>query len=110
MPLPDGDVEISELEITLDLVPVDAVTNDLVTGPAKFSEEILDISPPAPGNPFFAGNTTDHLAAVSTGGAPADAVRLEHVHVVATFGEMQRRRESGETGTDDAHIRELITP
>ena len=44
------------------------------------------------------------LAAVASRGAPADAVRVEKHHVIAALRQMQRGREPGEAGADDADV------
>ena len=43
------------------------------------------------------------LAAVATGCAPARFMLLQHDHVCAVLGEMQRRGQSGKSATDHAH-------
>ncbi len=50
----------------------------------------------------------DHLTAVATGRAGADLARLQHHDGGAPFGEVQRRREPGESSADDAHVRPVL--
>ena len=49
-----------------------------------------------------------HLAAVAAGGTGADLARIEHRDGRAPLGEVQRRREPGETSTDDADVRAVV--
>jgi hypothetical protein len=41
--LPDGDVEITELQVALDVVGLHAIDNNVVPGPTQFAEDIFNV-------------------------------------------------------------------
>ncbi len=90
VPLLDGNIEIAPLEITADAVSCDALTNDFVTCPAQLAEQFLDIAAVMFRDRVLAGDAADELAAIAAGRAPADATRLDDVHLVAALGEAER--------------------
>src|SRR5579863_2042567 len=53
---------------------------------------------------LLAGQPIDDLAARAAGGTPADAPSFEHCHSIATLGQRQRRRTTGDARTDYTHI------
>jgi hypothetical protein len=85
----DGDIEVAELQVTLNPVLIDPFANDVVSGPPHLPEDFFNVPAMVFGYGFFAGNSADYLAAIASGGAPADFVGFDDMDVVTAFRKMQ---------------------
>ena len=104
MSLFDRDIEITRLQVALDIVLVYAISDDFVPGPTHVPYQLGD-----PGAMMFkygilAGDAADHLSAVSSRCSPADFFGFNDMHVVSALRQVQGRRDAGETCTYHTHI------
>jgi len=104
-----GNAEIAVFQVTLYSVSLDAFTNDVVPGPTQFAKYVFHVLAKASTNFPLTGNTANHLAAVATGRPPANSVRFDDMHIVATLGQMQGCGDSRKACPNNAHIRSLLS-
>ena len=91
--------------IALDLVALDTFANNIAAFEHHAAEHFSGIRAVV----FFnhvdiAAVGVNQLTAIAAAGAEADARPFQHHHVVAHFGQMQGRRESGVAAADDADV------
>jgi hypothetical protein len=103
-----GDIQVTKLQVALNCVLVYPVANYLVPGPTHRPEKFFDIPAVVFGDISLAGNPTNDLATVASGGTPTNSVRLNDVHVVTAFGKEESCRDTGEASADDTNIRRLF--
>ena len=98
------DLHPAVLQIASDAVLGDASLDDLVAAVANIADELGTGRAELPLDRRFAADAADHLAAVASRCAPADAVGFEKHDGTAALGHRQRRRDAREAAADDAHV------
>ena len=84
----DRNVEVSELQVTLDTVRLYAFVNNVVPGPSQLPKNLLHVFAEMLCNVFLAGYTANHLTTVATGCTPPYFVGLNDMHIVAPLGQV----------------------
>ena len=87
-----------------DAVLGDAPLDDLVAAVANIADELGTGRAELALDRRFAADAADHLAAVASRCAPADAVGFEKHDGTAALGHRQCRRDAREAAADDAHV------
>ncbi|MNZ70003.1 hypothetical protein D3C78_883210 [compost metagenome] len=101
----EGGEYASVLQVALDVVAFDALTNDPSTLESHLSQQCCCVRGGAAlDHVDVAAITVDDLPAVTSRGAEADLGRFEHGDPKAALQQEQRSGQAGIAGTDDAYI------
>ena len=93
--------DVTVLEVAVDCVFRDALADDFIAAPAHLPERVGDRLAMAPANLAEPLEPVDELTAIATRCTPANPVGLEQCNRVATLGQRQRARDTGEAAADD---------
>ena len=98
------DLHPAVFQIASDAILGDAPLDDLVAAVANVADELGTGRAELALDRRFAADAADHLAAVASRCAPADAVGFEKHDGTAALGHRQCRRDAREAAADDAHV------